>query len=77
MRVHLVRKMTYPVESPETGLVIECETGVCWITQMYDGEDHILKPGEKFVARPKGRVVVEALQDGWVSIGEKREDAAA
>lgn len=77
MKVHLPRKMPYPVDSPERGLVIECESGVCWITQMYDGEDHILKPGEKFVARSRGRVVVEALQDGWVSIGEREENAAA
>lgn len=77
MKVHLPRKMTYPVESPERGLVIEVESGVCWITQMYDGEDHILKPGERFIARQRGRVVVEALQDGWVSIGAGDEDAAA
>lgn len=77
MKVHLLRKMTYPVERPGRGLVIECESGVCWITQMYDGEDHILKGGEKFVARPRGRIVLEGLQDGWVSIGEREEDAAA
>lgn len=77
MKIHLLRKMIYPVADPGRRLVIECESGMLWVTQMYDGEDHILKPGETFVAGPKGSVVVEGLRDGWVSIREKEEDAAA
>lgn len=77
MKVHLLRKMILPVEHPGRGLVIECESGMFWVTQMYDAEDHILKPGQKFMAGPRGSVVVEGLRDGWVSIGEKEEAVAA
>lgn len=76
MKLHLERKTILPVENPGHGLVIECESGILWVTQMHDGEDHILKPGQRFVAGPRGSIVVQSLQDGWVSIRESSEDAA-
>lgn len=77
MKIHLLRNMTYLVENPGHGLMIECVSGIFWITQAYDREDYILTPGEKFAAAPKGRIVVQGLRDGWVSVGEREEHAAA
>jgi hypothetical protein len=45
------------------GQNLTCESGVVWLTQSGDGHDHILRAGQSFVARRRGRIVVQAMED--------------
>lgn len=39
---------------------IVCQEGQCWITQSGDSRDHIMRSGDSFTIRGKGRVIVTA-----------------
>ena len=47
---------------------IHCEMGQIWLTD--DGQDVILACGEKWLTRGKAPIVIEALQDSKIAIGE-------
>ena len=47
---------------PDANAKLVCLEGRLWLTRDGDGEDYILGPGQRFVARHGDRVVVQALQ---------------
>lgn len=51
---------------PRTRIV--CESGLLWVTSAGDPEDHLLKPGDSFVANRGGKVVIEAIRDSQVRL---------
>lgn len=51
---------------PRTRIV--CETGLLWVTSAGDPEDHLLKPGDSFIANKGGKVVIEAIRDSQVRL---------
>ncbi|MCZ7552512.1 MAG: hypothetical protein B6D39_06520 [Anaerolineae bacterium UTCFX2] len=42
---------------------VVCTSGILWITQQNDSDDHILYPGDKFTAKHGGRVVLQSMSD--------------
>ena len=44
------------------GVRIICRTGRCWLTQAGDNRDHILGPGDGFLVRTRGRLILTAAQ---------------
>ncbi len=50
---------------------IHCTRGVVWLTQSGDETDTILRAGESFTARVRGRVVVQGMEDAQLCV-EKR-----
>ena len=51
-------------------MAIECKNGVIWVTCSGEYQDHILRPGRRFVAKSKGTVVIEALDDARLDVEE-------
>lgn len=62
------RNGTLPLRPAGGGLVVTCRTGTLLVTQEGDPADHVLGPGEEFLAAPHGLVVVWALSDGAVAV---------
>jgi hypothetical protein len=50
------------------GLQIRCESGVLWVTLESDESDHWLRSGQSLTVRSQGRVVIEVVPDGEVSL---------
>lgn len=46
----------------EGGRVIQCLSGIAWVTQENDARDHILGAGEELLIQSPGLVVVQALR---------------
>lgn len=49
---------------------VECVRGQLWVTEATDTRDALLKSGESFVANADGLVLVEALRDSVLCVGE-------
>lgn len=65
---------------PGRGLAVTCRSGTLVVTQTGDPEDHVLRPGEAFLAARRGLVVVWALSRGAVAVespGAPRAGAGA
>lgn len=77
MSIWLSKHETYILRHPRPGLVIECESGVCWITQKDDIVDHILQAGERLVVEHGGRLVLESMTDAKFALQEGPEELAA
>lgn len=60
--VSVPRGSCFRIEDPH-GLVVVCDCGLLWLTQVGDMIDHFLIPGQACILRPAGTVVVEALRD--------------
>ena len=59
---------TIPLRPAGRGLAVICQSGTLVVTQEGDPLDHVLAPGEAFVAARRGLVVVWALSDGTVAV---------
>jgi len=51
-------------------MAIECKNGIIWVTCAGEYQDHILRPGRRFVPKKKGMVVIEAIDESCVDIEE-------
>ncbi|MBK9928107.1 MAG: DUF2917 domain-containing protein [Anaerolineales bacterium] len=60
--------------SPNTGLEIECEKGILWVTSAGDNNDHTLSIGESYVARGPSTLVIEAIEDAVVNLKDMDEE---
>jgi hypothetical protein len=59
------------------GTQIECLSGSLWITQVGEGRDVVLGPGEQTSLDRKGETVVQALRQSIVLVTELRAPAPA
>ncbi len=50
------------------GLAVRCLEGSLWITHEGDPRDHIVVPGQRFVASTPGHLVVNALAPSRVEL---------
>jgi hypothetical protein len=50
------------------GTRIEARSGVVWVTEEGDRDDHIVAPGEALVVSHGGRTLVQALQSAWIAL---------
>jgi len=50
------------------GLSIRCESGLLWATMESDASDHWLRRGQCLAIRSQGRVVIEVVEDGEISL---------
>jgi len=41
-------------------LQISCQAGCCWLTLSGDRHDHILRPGQQFISRQRGHLLLTA-----------------
>ena len=63
-----LRKSAVLTLSGAAGLLIRCESGLLWVTLQSDASDHWLRSGQCLTIRSQGRVVIEVIQDGEVSL---------
>lgn len=66
--LHLPQHDVYRVRDSEPTTEIICETGLLWVTSAGDPEDHLLKPGDSFIANKGGKVVIEAIRDSQLRL---------
>jgi hypothetical protein len=52
-------------------MVIECKDGVIWVTHSGEAQDYMLRPGRHYNPKGKGSLVIEAIDDARVDIGEQ------
>lgn len=64
LHTHQTKRIAYY----KPGTTIVCEQGVLWLTQSGKYKDYILHPGEQFVQKNPGAVVIEAFTDAVFSI---------
>jgi len=62
--ITLAQHKVWTIEGDRRGDVIDCLSGVLWVTQDGDLNDYVLDAGGKFWVTKRGTVVVQALQDG-------------
>jgi Protein of unknown function (DUF2917) len=61
--ITLNKSKVWSIEGDRRGEVINCLSGVIWITQEGDLNDYILEAGDSFWVTKRGTVIVQALQD--------------
>lgn len=61
---------------PHSGVEIECEQGIVWITSAGDINDHTLAAGESYVVQDSNFLVIEAVQDAVVNLKDTNEEFA-
>mgnify|MGYP001235194898 CR=1 FL=1 len=49
-------------------LQISCQAGSCWLTLSGDRHDHILRPGQQFISRQRGHLLVTATAECRIKI---------
>ena len=59
------------LDNSQHRMAIECKNGVIWVTCAGEYQDHILRPGRRFVPKTKGMVVIEAIDDARLDVEEK------
>jgi hypothetical protein len=55
----------------QPGASVMCTTGILWLTQQGDLNDHLLKAGQSFTLSQPGTVLVQGLPCGKVLIREE------
>lgn len=68
MEGRLKRRSVFSLDGHVTGTSIACVVGFVWVTQEGDANDYVLGPGEAFVAKRDGLIVVEALNDSSIRV---------
>lgn len=63
IKMHLDSRELLALRQRRSGMTIECDQGVLWITCPQDFGDHILIPGDRYNTHGRGKVLVEALRD--------------
>jgi formylmethanofuran dehydrogenase subunit D len=61
--ITLTQSKVWSIEGDRRGEVINCLSGVIWITQADDLNDYILEAGDSFWVTKRGTVIVQALQN--------------
>ncbi len=64
----LSRRTVVSVDGPAAGVAIACDSGAAWITQCCDATDYVLTAGKEFAAQSGGRIVIQIVRDGMISI---------
>lgn len=59
-----------------SGLVVECEQGVVWVTSAGDIHDYTLEAGDCFIAQDANPLVIEAMQDAVINLKDTKKDFA-
>ena len=62
-KIRIQRRDYQRMNSVKPGSTLICDTGVLWVTQTGDWQDHVLLPGEKMHFTKRGKVLVEAMRD--------------
>ena len=62
------KRTVVSVTGPVTGMAIACDSGAAWITQCCDPVDYVLIAGMDFATPREGKIVVQVLGSGHVSI---------
>ncbi len=65
---NILKSAVVSVDGPVAGAAIACDAGAAWITQCCDPTDHFLAAGKDFSVRREGKIVVQILRDGKISI---------
>ncbi|MBI5576149.1 MAG: DUF2917 domain-containing protein [Deltaproteobacteria bacterium] len=68
LEIRIPKKNIVNVDGPMAGVEIACESGDAWITQCCDSRDYMLTSGMVFAARRDGRITVQIIKDGIISI---------
>jgi hypothetical protein len=51
-------------------MVVSCRAGTLWLTQQGDPADHLMAAGETFAINRRGLVVISALKDSELAVGQ-------
>lgn len=52
---------------------LSCDSGRCWVTVANDSRDLILRPGQQLQLPRRGRVLVQALADVRLHLGQAEQ----
>jgi len=58
------------LEETEHRMAIECKSGVLWVTHSGESQDYMLKAGKRYTSNTKGKIVIQALKESCLDIGE-------
>lgn len=56
------------IEGNPSGVTVACVSGMVWLTQEGDYEDHVLGSAERFALNRAGRTLVMALEDSRICV---------
>jgi hypothetical protein len=68
MQIRLTKNDGLSLRGDNRGMCISCDEGIVWLTQQGDPTDHFLAPGEEFIIRCTGTVIVEARRNATLSL---------
>ncbi len=51
---------------------VQCEEGILWITRAGDARDHIIKQGEIYRVKGKGKVAITGSRNSIISLSGER-----
>ena len=52
-------------------MAIECKSGVIWVTHTGENQDYMLRAGKRYTSKTKGKIIVEAIDESCLDIGEE------
>ena len=52
-------------------MAIECKSGVIWVTHTGENQDYMLRAGKRYISKTKGKIIVEAIDESCLDIGEE------
>jgi len=70
---HEILNLTHP----RSGVSIECEQGIIWVTSAGDIHDYTLAAGESYITRDSNALVIEAMRDAVINLKDTNEEFAA
>ena len=62
-KIRMPRYAYQRMDRVKPGSILFCDTGVLWVTQTGDHQDHVLLPGQKMIVTKRGKVLIEAMRD--------------
>ncbi len=65
---------TVALRNIQRGMEIECKQGSLWITRSGENTDYTLEPGEHYVPKQGGKVVIEAIDESTISLENQEHD---
>lgn len=68
MTTHGPKRTLVNVSGSVAGVAIACDSGAAWITQCCDPTDYVLRAGTSFEARQEGKIVVQIVKGGKISM---------
>lgn len=77
MELILERHELLDLGTISAGQQLTCRAGTCWLTLSGDMHDYILRPGQQFTSRQRGHLLVTAMEECRIAIGQQASGKSA